>query len=76
MRALLLITLLLGLLANQSSEEKCFCHGKIYTKVNGVVVDSFLVMERLGELKKIENSGHRVREKEDLILIMKHRPCK
>ena len=78
MKAFLMIILCFALLANQSSGEveMCHCHGKIYTKVNGVAVDSFYAMDRLAELKKVENSGQRVKEKEDLILIMKYKHCK
>lgn len=76
MKTILLKLLLSGQLTVATPSDSCFCHGKIYVRQNSVPVDSFTVMERLSAMKKMENSNQRVIGKEELLNIIKFKPCK
>ncbi len=54
--------------------EKCYCHGKIYTKQNGVVIDSFDVFKATN-IANQKAMPQRIIEKDSIVFIMKAYPC-
>lgn len=63
-------------LKKPAETEQCFCHGKIYTKVHGVSIDSITIKQMLMDIEENENVETRISQKEELLILIKTKPCK
>ncbi len=61
-----------------TAPDECYCKetNKIYTRVNGIPVDSVNVLDKLYELKCMKNSEDRSKKVERIFHIIEYKPCK
>lgn len=72
MKWLLLTIFVTGLLVTAQSSDWCFKKGKCYRYENGVVVDSFVVADKLKETENFKDANKRIEIKE---FLMNLKPC-